>query len=116
MRLGMDVLLAPYQEDTRVPGGLNTARWMSPIKIFEYMASRKPILCSDLPVLREVLCHEENALLLPPREPQAWASALARLNSDAALAERLAETALRNFEERHTWQERARKILEFSGV
>lgn len=116
MRLGMDILLAPYQADTQVHGGINTAQWMSPIKIFEYMASRKPILCSDLPVLREVLRHEENALLLPPREPKAWASALARLRSDPDLAGRLAETAWRDFEEHYTWQGRARKILAFAGL
>lgn len=114
MRLGMDVLLAPYQEDTRV-GGLITAQWMSPIKVFEYMASHKPILCSDLPVLREVLRNEENALLLPPREPRAWAAALTRLKSDTALADRLALAALRDFQEHYTWQGRARRILQFAA-
>ena len=88
---------------------------MSPIKVFEYMASRKPILCSDLPVLREVLRDEENALLLPPREPEAWAAALVRLKSDNALADRLALAAVHDFREHYTWQGRARRILEFAA-
>ncbi|NIV99675.1 glycosyltransferase, partial [Candidatus Saccharibacteria bacterium] len=60
-----DILLMPYQKSVSVAGGrTDTARWMSPLKMFEYMSTGKPIVSSDLPVLREVLVHEENALLV----------------------------------------------------
>ncbi len=50
-----DVLLMPYQEAIAGSSGGDTARFASPMKVFEYMASGRPILSSDLPVLREVL-------------------------------------------------------------
>src|SRR5690606_34713688 len=54
-RLAMDVLIAPYQKEVFVHGGgQNVSPWMSPLKIFEYMSAKKPIVCSNLPVLREV--------------------------------------------------------------
>lgn len=61
--LGMDVLLAPNQHVVKGVGGSDIGRWTSPLKIFEYMSAGKPILASDLPVLREVLGHEVNCLL-----------------------------------------------------
>ena len=65
-----DVVLAPYQTRVSVAGGrVNTAQWMSPLKIFEYMAHAKPIIASDLPVLREVLTPESNGALSGAERP-----------------------------------------------
>ena len=56
-----DILLAPYQEKVFLQNNMNTVKWMSPLKIFEYMSSGKPIISSNLLVLREVLVNEKNA-------------------------------------------------------
>jgi glycosyltransferase involved in cell wall biosynthesis len=70
-RNACDVLLAPYQLDTRVPSGEVTVSYMSPIKIFEYMSSGKAIVCSDLAVLRDIL-NETNAMLVPADQLNKW--------------------------------------------
>lgn len=106
-----DVLLAPYQKRVVVGGGTDTSAWMSPLKIFEYMAAGKAIVCSDMPVLREVLEAERTALLVSPGDLDAWCRALARLIGDAALRERLGKAAQREFEAKYTWTERARRVL-----
>lgn len=106
-----DVLLAPYQTSIIVSGGADKMRWMSPLKIFEYMAAGKAIVCSDLPVLREVLEHERTALLVPPDDFNAWCQTLTRLIGDAALRKRLGKAAQREFEAKYTWKERARRVL-----
>lgn len=112
-RLGCDVLLAPYQRSVAVyGGGGDTSAWMSPLKIFEYMAAGRAILCSDLPVLREVLVHGETALLCPPDEPGAWVAALERLRDDVALRARLGRSAEARFRRFHTWTSRAKRVLE----
>jgi glycosyltransferase involved in cell wall biosynthesis len=110
--LAFDVLLAPYQADVRIAGGGETAAWMSPLKVFGYMAAAKPILCSDLPVLREVIEDGRNGILVPHDDPVAWAAALQRLVDDRALRERLGATAHADFLARHTWQRRASRVLE----
>jgi glycosyltransferase involved in cell wall biosynthesis len=109
----VDVLLMPYQKKVSigVPGH-DTARWMSPMKMFEYMATGVPILSSDLPVLREVLEHEKNCLLVPPADEQAWVAALDRLRGDCDLAVRIGAQAHRDYADHYTWTRRAEKIIE----
>jgi glycosyltransferase involved in cell wall biosynthesis len=106
-----DVLLAPYQPRVFVHGGKEASRWMSPLKVFEYMAAGKPILASNLPVLREVLTDGVNAQLCDPRDVSSWVTQLARLRSDSTLRRRLGENARREFLMRHTWRVRAESVL-----
>ncbi|MDF3194671.1 glycosyltransferase [Pseudomonas sp. 1928-m] len=109
--LDMDVLLAPNQRVVKGVGGSDIGRWTSPLKIFEYMAARKPILASDLPVLREVLLHEVNCLLCTADSPEYWAQAVRRLRDDHALAQRLAERAHADLLEMYSWSCRASILL-----
>ena len=50
-------------------------RYTSPLKLFEYLSLGRPIVASDLPAIREVLTDNETALLVPPGDPAALASA-----------------------------------------
>lgn len=91
-------------------------RFTSPMKVLEMMACGTPIVATDLPSVREILVHERNALLAPPGDPAAVASAVRRLMEDWALAARLAAQARRDVEA-YTWPSRGRNLLEFlSGV
>jgi len=86
-----------------------TERHTSPIKLFEALAAARPVVASDLPSSREVLRHEDNALLVPPGDPVALAAALQRLLDDAALAERLARAAAADARH-YSWDARARRL------
>lgn len=110
-----DVVLAPYERAVSTAGGRNTASWMSPLKIFEYMSHGKAMICSDLPVLREVLEHERTALLVAPDQPSEWVDALLRLRDDD-LRRTIAHNARNEFLERYTWRKRAENILDTLDV
>lgn len=88
------------------------AYYMSPLKMFEYMASRTPIVATDLPSTREILRDEENAVLVTPGEPQALADGMEWVLGNAELATRIGQRA-RDDVARYTWTERARKIEDF---
>jgi glycosyltransferase involved in cell wall biosynthesis len=106
----LDVMLAPYQRAVTTYGERHdTSRWMSPLKIFEYMAAGKPMIASDLPVLREVL-NESNAMLVDPEDVDAWAGALTALR-DPERRQRLGSRAHSDFREAHTWEQRAHRVL-----
>lgn len=108
---GLDVVLAPYQRQVTVHGGGEASAWMSPLKIFESMAHAKPIVSSDLPVLREVLTHEHNALLCDPDDLDAWVASIERLRADHGVASALARTANAEFLGNHSWKRRAQRII-----
>ena len=102
-----DVFVAPFPENKHY------SYYMSPLKIFEYMASKKPIITTTLPTLMEILTNEENAILVPPSSPEALASAIKRLSEDRTLCARLVENAYSEVKEKYTWEVRTQRILQF---
>ncbi|MDX8538549.1 glycosyltransferase family 4 protein [Mesorhizobium abyssinicae] len=112
-----DVVLAPYKRSVIVSNGrMDVASWMSPLKIFEYMASEKAIIASDLPVLREILTDGVTALLCDPDDVRSWAAALERLAQDPAERRRLGRSAREFLLSGYTWKQRAEKILIALGM
>ena len=110
---GFDALIAPYQERVLAADGrTNTARWMSPLKIFEYMAAARPIVASRIPAIEDLLQDQETALLCSPTKPKHWALALRTLSTDRELAVRLGAAARRRLIDKHTWERRAAYILD----
>ncbi len=89
-----------------------SAYYTSPLKLFEYMASGVPIVASDLPSIKEILRHDENAWLVRPGDPLALAEGIRILLSDRNRAESLAKTARKDVK-RYTWNDRAAQIIEF---
>lgn len=106
-----DVCISPHQRKVAGSGGGDIAAWTSPMKLFEYMSFAKPIVASDLPAIREILRHGDNALLCPPEDPAAWASTLEWLHREPALRTRLGKSAANEFRKKYTWEARARTII-----
>lgn len=88
-----------------------SSRYTSPLKLFEYMAARKPIIASDTPSLREIL-NEENSVLVSPDNPVALADAISNLITNEVLGEKIAAKAFDDVQ-KYTWQKRAADILDF---
>jgi len=101
----MDVLVLPNTA-THV-----SARYTSPLKLFEYMAAGRPVVASALPALQEVLHHEANALLVTPGNAIEMAEAIARLLGDPSLAARLAGAAWCDVHD-YRWERRAERLEE----
>jgi hypothetical protein len=108
----VDVLLMPYQQNVSIGIlGHDTARWMSPMKMFEYLAAGVPIISSDLPVLREILANERNSLLVNAENAEQWLAALDSLISNPDYANSIGELAHRQYQTKHTWLRRAESLL-----
>lgn len=86
-----------------------SARYTSPLKMFEYMAMGRPIVATDLPPVREVLRNGENARLVPPGDANALAEALREVAADPVLGRRLAARA-RSDVEGYSWKRRAERL------
>ena len=101
----MDALVIPF------PNKPHYAFYASPLKLFEYMASGRPIIASDLPALREIL-NDKNALFFKPDDAPDLARAIKMLKSSQMLGYHLSQQALADVQQ-YTWQKRAKNILNF---
>jgi len=104
-----DVLLMPYSRSIAGSGGGNSADICSPMKMFDYLATGRAILASDLPVFHEVLT-QANAVFAPPEESEAWADALEKLLANPGLRQRLGAQARRDVHF-YAWRARAGRIM-----
>ncbi|MDO8562105.1 MAG: glycosyltransferase [bacterium] len=86
-----------------------SARFTSPLKLFSYMASGRPIVASDLPSTREVI-DEQSAYLVPPDDAEALAKGITSALNDARAAERSARA--RELVKNYTWASRAKTIMD----
>ncbi|MEW5785457.1 MAG: glycosyltransferase family 4 protein [Bacillota bacterium] len=108
----IDIVLAPYQKRVSISGGgSDTSQWMSPLKIFEYMSFTKPIIASDLPVLKEVLIDRFNAILCKPECIDEWSKSIKLLVNDKKMREHISKNAFDYFKNNYTWEKRVDRIL-----
>ena len=99
----VDVLVLPN------PASAISNRFTSPLKLFDYMASKRPIVASNLPSIQEILHDKETALLVDAGNADAIAAGIRTLQADRALGARLAARAFDEVK-MYTWSERARRL------
>jgi len=103
----MDVAVAPYPALDRF--------YFSPLKVYEYMAAGLPVVASSIGQLRELIQTGFNGILVPPGDASALSQALANLQADPQLRNRLGSEARKCVLTRYTWDAVLRKILELGG-
>jgi glycosyltransferase involved in cell wall biosynthesis len=104
-----DVLLMPYEQAIAGSSGGNSAEICSPMKMFDYLASGRVIISSELPVLHEVL-NENNAIFCPPTDAAAWVNALQTIQREPDKMAALSKQS-RLDASRYSWQNRAKLAL-----
>ncbi len=103
-----DVLVLPNSGKEEI-----SKKWTSPIKMFEYMASKRPIIASDLPSIKEIL-NENNAILVEPDNSKELAEGIKKVLRNSQLSAKISNQAFGDAQE-YTWQKRAENILEFTS-
>jgi glycosyltransferase involved in cell wall biosynthesis len=107
----MHILLAPYQRQVGLSSGdMTTENWMSPLKIFEYMSVERAIVCSDIPVLHEVLTDGINCFLRFPDDIDGWQLALKELDSNRSVLLKIAEQGRLDLIRKYSWEIRWKNI------
>jgi len=101
----MDILAMPF------PWTEHYAYYISPMKMFEYMAAGKPIVASDLPSIREIL-NNNNAILIEPNNPKILAEGIKKILNNPFWVEKISTQALEDVK-KYTWDKRAEKIINF---
>jgi glycosyltransferase involved in cell wall biosynthesis len=99
----MDVCVAPFTADRGEA---------SPLKLFDYLACARPVVVSDIAAVRELVAASGGCVPVPPDDPGALATALARLLADEARRRQLGAAGHAWVASGHGWDAVARSVLE----
>lgn len=89
-----------------------SARFTSPLKLFEYLASGRPVVATDVPAVREIVGDADCVHLVEPDNPQALADGLKRVAHDTALRDRITANATGMVRD-YSWDSRAILVADF---
>ena len=101
-----DILVLPNSGKTEI-----SKDWTSPMKMFEYMASKRPIIASNLPSIREIL-NKNNAILVKPDSSEDLAQGIECILKDFDLSDKILRKAFKDVQ-KYSWLNRVKKILIF---
>jgi glycosyltransferase involved in cell wall biosynthesis len=100
-----DVILIPFPNN-------QVSHAASPLKLFEGMSLRKPIVASRVSGIQEVISDGENGFLANPDNPDEWIQKLETVLNSEKLGAKMGENAKRTVEERFDWGLLAKKCEE----
>ena len=101
-----DICIAPLGLNDR-----NVTQGACPIKVLEYMAAGRPLIASNMPIVRELVREDVDALLFSPNDSDDLARQVLALLNDVELSKRLAESASKHALTKFTWHESQRKLV-----
>ena len=101
-----DVLVLPNTAKEKI-----SKYYTSPMKLFEYMASKRAIIASDIPSIRE-LVNDDMVYFVEPDNPLKLSNGIKDLVKNINLQNKLSQNAY-NHVINQTWDKRAKTITEF---
>ena len=101
-----DICLAPLGLNDR-----NVTQGACPIKVLEYMASSRPLVASNMPIVRELVREDVDGLLFSPNDPKDLARQILRLLDDFDLSRRLSDSAAERALTQFTWHASQKKLV-----
>jgi len=101
-----DICIAPLGLNDR-----NVTQGACPIKVLEYMASSRPLIASNMPIVRELVREDVDALLFSPNDPEDLARQVLALLNDFELSKRLSDSATERVLSKFTWHEAQKKLV-----
>ena len=101
-----DICVAPLGLNDR-----NVTQGACPIKVLEYMAAGRPLLASNMPIVRELVREDVDALLFSPNDPDDLARQALALLGDFELSKRLANSASERALTKFTWHDSQKKLI-----
>ena len=105
-----DVALMPYQKKIKGRSNIQIEKYLSPLKMFDYMAAKLIILASDLKIYKHILINNYNCKLIKLNNDMAWSlnlnNVFINLNKYKYLKKNAFLTA-----KGHSWENRAKLIF-----
>jgi glycosyltransferase involved in cell wall biosynthesis len=108
-----DVVLMPYQDKVAArSNNLEISKFMSPLKLFDYLASCKIIIASDLKVYTHILRNNFNSILIEYNNINLWCKKIRQVFRNRSNFHYMKVNAY-NTAVKYTWDKRVLNIINF---
>jgi len=96
-----DLGIAPYKPNEEMK---KHGFYFSPIKILEYMACGKPVIASDLDIIRDIIKHCKCGILAKPNDTEDFATKITKLLDNKKLIKKMGMSG-RRVVSKYSWDE-----------
>ena len=108
-----EIALMPYQNKVKGRSSMWLEKYMSPLKMFDYLASKMIIVASDLKVYKHILKNNYNCVLIKVNNDALWSQNIQKLFKNYRKKYKLKRNALATAK-KFSWENRCKKIIFFS--
>ena len=108
-----DLLIAPYEKKVIDNAGNQITNYMSPLKIFEYMASKTPFIVSRMKFITDFLVEDIHCMMANPEDIEEWSYKINLFFNNPKIFKKMAEKSYQLYKRNYTWQKRAEIINTF---
>ena len=110
----MDILLIPSStKRIRSLGSVgNIVKFTSPLKLFDYLASGKLIISSNVSVFKEILTNEKNCLVVNNFKINNWLKKINKTKFERSKINIIKRNAF-ELSKKYTYIKRAKKIIDY---
>ena len=110
-----EVALMPYQSRIEARSkNLEISKYISPLKMFDYLAAGKIIIATKLKVYNHILKNKKNSFLVPSKDLNTWKVLIKSIFKDPKKFKKIKWEALRTAK-KYSWENRSKKLLNFLG-
>ena len=110
-----EFLLMPYPKEIGVLiKNINVKKYISPLKMFEYLASKKIIFASKNKAYEHILINNYNSIIIEPENKKKWIKKINKIISNKKKYNKLKINSFKTAK-KYTWKIRAKKIINFSS-
>lgn len=108
-----EIALMPYQKKIKGRGSIWLEKYMSPLKMFDYLAAKMVIIASDLIVYKHILKNNFNCKLVKTNDDIKWSRTIYTTFKDKKKKNYLKKNAYKTAK-KYTWDLRCKKIISFA--
>lgn len=83
-----------------------------PIKLFEYMSSKTPVIASDFPMMERIVSSSDSGLLVKPDSPEDIADAVLKMAGNTGMVKSMGENGFDSVSRSYNWAICEKRLLD----
>lgn len=83
-----------------------------PIKLFEYMSSKTPVIASNFPMMEKIVSSSKSGLLVKPDSPEDIADAVIKMAGDIQMVKLMGENGFISVSQSYNWSVCEKRLLD----